>query len=96
MNTPSTACASSSEHGKVYIAISLQTCNGANGILLYSGQQYELLAWLDNVTFPMEANFADVDFARETYIEVVRRIVNCGVRLSSGIRFQSQSLKLIR
>ncbi|KAF4603768.1 hypothetical protein EYR40_000940 [Pleurotus pulmonarius] len=43
-----------------------------------SGQQYELLDWLDNVTFPMEANFADVYFARETYSEVVRRIVNCG------------------
>ncbi|KAJ8519515.1 hypothetical protein ONZ45_g3543 [Pleurotus djamor] len=43
-----------------------------------SGQQYELLQWLDNVTFPMEANFADVNFAKETYTSVVRRIINCG------------------
>jgi hypothetical protein len=29
-----------------------------------SGQQYELLDWLTEVTFPMETRFADVDFAR--------------------------------
>ncbi|KAL1721068.1 hypothetical protein EV715DRAFT_288613 [Schizophyllum commune] len=43
-----------------------------------SGQQYELLDWLEHVTFPMEAKFADVDFARRTYESVVQRIVNCG------------------
>ncbi|KAF9500518.1 Metallo-dependent hydrolase [Pleurotus eryngii] len=46
-----------------------------------SGQQHELLDWLDNVTFPMEANFADVEFARETYVEVVRRVINCGTTM---------------
>ncbi|KAI5899576.1 guanine deaminase [Schizophyllum commune H4-8] len=43
-----------------------------------SGQQYELLDWLKHVTFPMEAKFADVDFARRTYESVVQRIINCG------------------
>ncbi|PBK97077.1 guanine deaminase [Armillaria gallica] len=43
-----------------------------------SGQQYELLDWLSNVTFPMEAKFADLDFARDTYLSVVRRIINNG------------------
>ncbi|KAI0320127.1 Metallo-dependent hydrolase [Amylostereum chailletii] len=43
-----------------------------------SGQQYELLDWLNNVTFPMEAQFSDVDFARKAYGSVVRRIVDSG------------------
>lgn len=44
-----------------------------------SGQQYELLDWLDNVTFPMEARFQDVKFARKAYSTVVRRIIDFGV-----------------
>ncbi|KAJ7172322.1 hypothetical protein C8R46DRAFT_1348764 [Mycena filopes] len=43
-----------------------------------SGQQYELLAWLENITFPMESRFSDVDFARATYMSVVRRIIDSG------------------
>lgn len=45
-----------------------------------SGQQYELLDWLENVTFPMEATFADVKVAETTYRSVVRRVIDCGVR----------------
>ncbi|KAG6865190.1 hypothetical protein C0991_004561 [Blastosporella zonata] len=45
---------------------------------LGSGQQYELLDWLKNVTFPMEAKFSDIDFARRSYKSVVRRIIDCG------------------
>jgi len=45
----------------------------------FSGQQYTLLDWLEKVTYPMEAKFADVDFARRTYSSVVRRIVDAGV-----------------
>jgi guanine deaminase len=44
-----------------------------------SGQQYELLDWLYEVTFPMEARFSDVDFARRTYQLIVGRIINSGV-----------------
>ncbi|KAH9952108.1 Metallo-dependent hydrolase [Amylocystis lapponica] len=43
-----------------------------------SGQQYELLDWLSEVTFPMEARFADVAFARRTYDSVVKRIIDYG------------------
>ncbi|TFY78765.1 hypothetical protein EWM64_g5243, partial [Hericium alpestre] len=42
------------------------------------GQEYELLDWLNEVTFPMEAKFSDVDFARRTYESVVRRTINSG------------------
>ncbi|TFY57198.1 hypothetical protein EVG20_g8634 [Dentipellis fragilis] len=45
---------------------------------LGSGQQHELLDWLAEVTFPMEAKFKDLDFARRTYEKVVRRIVDSG------------------
>jgi guanine deaminase len=47
-----------------------------------SGQQYELLDWLNNITFPMEAKFSDIDLARRTYESVVRRVLDCGVRLT--------------
>ncbi|TDL27413.1 Metallo-dependent hydrolase [Rickenella mellea] len=43
-----------------------------------SGQQYELLDWLENVTFPMESKFSDAEFARKTYPSVVQRFINAG------------------
>ncbi|KAJ7271938.1 hypothetical protein B0H12DRAFT_1044019 [Mycena haematopus] len=43
-----------------------------------SGQQYELLDWLENITFPMESRFSNPDFARRTYPSVVRRIIDSG------------------
>jgi guanine deaminase len=45
-----------------------------------SGQQYELLDWLANVTFPMEAKFKDVTFAKRIYEHVVQTFINAGVR----------------
>ncbi|KIY63053.1 guanine deaminase [Cylindrobasidium torrendii FP15055 ss-10] len=45
---------------------------------LGSGGQYELLDWLQNVTFPMEAKFSDPEFARRTYTSVVQRVINNG------------------
>lgn len=47
---------------------------------LTSGGQYELLGWLEHITFPMEAKFADAEFARKAYTSVVRRIIDSGVR----------------
>jgi cytosine/adenosine deaminase-related metal-dependent hydrolase len=44
-----------------------------------SGQQYELLDWLMEVTFPMETRFANVDFARQAYELIVKRIIKSGV-----------------
>ena len=43
-----------------------------------TGQQYELLDWLANVTFPMEAKFKDVAFATRMYTRVVRDFINAG------------------
>ncbi|KAL5511607.1 hypothetical protein ACEPAH_4824 [Sanghuangporus vaninii] len=43
-----------------------------------SGQQYELLDWLENVTFPMESRFRDAEFAKMVYPEVVRRFIAFG------------------
>ena len=56
------------------------------------GQQYELLDWLDNVTFPMESKFSDLDFARRTYKSVVRQVINCGVRILSPFLFHNSSI----
>ncbi|KAJ7741578.1 Metallo-dependent hydrolase [Mycena maculata] len=43
-----------------------------------SGQSYELLEWLERITFPTESMFQDPDFARRTYTSVVRRIIDSG------------------
>ncbi|KAI0672953.1 guanine deaminase [Trametes maxima] len=43
-----------------------------------SGQQYELLDWLENVTFPMESRFGDTDFARRAYTSVIKRTIDYG------------------
>ncbi|KAF7323100.1 hypothetical protein HMN09_00090200 [Mycena chlorophos] len=43
-----------------------------------SGQQYELLDWLEKITFPMESKFRDPEFAKRTYPSVVRRIIDSG------------------
>ncbi|KAG1891362.1 hypothetical protein F4604DRAFT_1567654 [Suillus subluteus] len=42
------------------------------------GGEMELLQWLDNYTFPTEARFKDVEYAKRAYPDVVRRIVNSG------------------
>ncbi|THH30367.1 hypothetical protein EUX98_g3820 [Antrodiella citrinella] len=43
-----------------------------------SGQEHELLDWLAKVTFPTEAKFKDVAFARRAYTSAVRRIIDNG------------------
>ncbi|SCZ99504.1 BZ3500_MvSof-1268-A1-R1_Chr3-1g06043 [Microbotryum saponariae] len=42
------------------------------------GQQFELLDWLSNVTFPAEAQFKDAAYARRAYEEVVQRNLSVG------------------
>ena len=42
------------------------------------GQQYELLDWLQHVTFPRERRFEDVRYARKTYESVVQRLIDSG------------------
>ncbi|EAU88645.1 guanine deaminase [Coprinopsis cinerea okayama7 len=43
-----------------------------------TGQEYELLDWLKNVTFPMESKFADIEFAKRIYTKVVRDFIDNG------------------
>ncbi|BGP14651.1 hypothetical protein JCM10213_001639 [Rhodosporidiobolus nylandii] len=42
------------------------------------GQQFELLDWLENVTFPTEQRFSDPSYARRAYEGVVERVINAG------------------
>ncbi|CEL62969.1 hypothetical protein RSOLAG1IB_10616 [Rhizoctonia solani AG-1 IB] len=42
------------------------------------GGQYELLDWLNNVTFPTESRFDDTKFAERVYSPVVDRVLNSG------------------
>lgn len=42
------------------------------------GQQYELLDWLQFVTFPRERKFEDPIYAQKTYESVVERMINSG------------------
>ncbi|KXN91507.1 putative guanine deaminase [Leucoagaricus sp. SymC.cos] len=46
------------------------------------GGQYELLDWLNNVTFPKEAEFVNLEFAKEVYYDVVRRSLASGTTTS--------------
>lgn len=46
---------------------------------VFRGGQYELLDWLQNVTFPTEAKFQDVEYAKKAYTSVVQRVLDCGV-----------------
>ncbi|KAG8981318.1 hypothetical protein FRB94_009379 [Tulasnella sp. JGI-2019a] len=45
---------------------------------LGAGQEYELLDWLTNLTFPTEAKFADLEYALSTYTAVVQTVINHG------------------
>lgn len=65
------------ERESVYLFILLEE---VLNLIVYSGGQYELLGWLEHITFPMEAKFSHPEFARNTYTSVVRRIIDSGVR----------------
>ncbi|KAG7529026.1 hypothetical protein FFLO_05819 [Filobasidium floriforme] len=47
------------------------------------GQEYQLLDWLSNVTFPREAMFSDSTYATAVYEEVVKRTLAVGVTTAS-------------
>lgn len=44
-----------------------------------TGSTLQLLDWLDQLTFPLETKFSDVDFAKKVYPEVIRRNLKLGV-----------------
>ena len=64
--------------GGMYTALCLSSYDTHTNFFC-SGQEHELLDWLAEVTFPMEARFKDVDFAKRAYGTVVRRIIDSGV-----------------
>lgn len=76
------ACVSISEPGDVsYLQLLSSNCSDVSS---YSrGGEYQLLDWLEKVTFPTEARFAEADFARNTYRSVIRRSLSAGVSLDS-------------
>ena len=45
----------------------------------YRGQQYQLLEWLENVTFPTEAAFRDPEYAKSVYRDVIGTTISLGV-----------------
>jgi guanine deaminase len=60
-----------------------------------AGQQYELLKWLEQVTFPMEAKFKDPEFARKAYTKIVKRFIDAGVRSSILSSWKSQARSVV-
>jgi len=52
----------------------------SNDGFICSGQEYQLLEWLDKVTYPREAKFADDEYAKMVYSSVVKRLIDFGVR----------------
>lgn len=49
-----------------------------------AGQEYELLDWLNNVTFPREKRFEDAVYAEKTYNSVVSLIGHRPCKSSTG------------
>lgn len=47
------------------------------------GQGLHILDWLDQVTFPFEARFADADYARKTYKQTVADFLRQGITTAS-------------
>lgn len=47
------------------------------------GQGLHILEWLDQVTFPVEARFADADYARETYRHTIADFLRQGITTAS-------------
>ncbi|KAJ9124867.1 hypothetical protein QFC24_002796 [Naganishia onofrii] len=47
------------------------------------GQEYELLDWLQYLTFPREAKFTDLEYAEKVYDQVVKRNLNAGTTTCS-------------
>lgn len=62
------------------------------------GLDLPLLQWLETYTFPLEAAFADNDFAQQVYEAVVRRTINCGTTLAAyfATNYRESSLILAK
>lgn len=59
------------------------------------GLDLPLLRWLETYTFPLEAAYKDVDFARKIYEAVVRRTISCGTTLATYFATNHKDSSLI-
>ncbi|GAA5969899.1 hypothetical protein JCM11641_008078 [Rhodosporidiobolus odoratus] len=59
------------------------------------GQQFELLDWLSNVTFPAEAEFSDPVYARRAYEGVVEKVINSGTTTCCWYGTLHQTTKIL-
>lgn len=59
-------------------------CFCAQNVLIITcrGGEYELLEWLDKLTFPTETEFGNREHARVVYTGVVNKSLNCGASTS--------------
>lgn len=58
-------------------------CHAPQYVFSGTGMDLPLLEWLQKYTFPCEARFKDVDFARLAYEKSIRRHLKCGTTFAS-------------
>ena len=82
MSSNRPACTATPQHWKVGCSIFQRLYSYAH--TRHSGQEHELLDWLAKVTFPTEARFEDVAFARKSYTS--SRIIQFWIVNQTGIQ----------
>ena len=58
-------------------------CHAPQYVFTGTGMDLPLLAWLEKHTFPCEARFANLDFARSPYEKSITRHLKCGTTFAS-------------
>ena len=58
-------------------------CHAPQYVFSGTGMDLPLLAWLEKYTFPCEARFADVEFAKTAYDKSIRRHLKCGTTFAA-------------
>jgi cytosine/adenosine deaminase-related metal-dependent hydrolase len=58
-------------------------CHAPQYVFSGTGMDLPLLAWLEKYTFPCEARFSDLAFAREAYEKSIKRHLKCGTTFAS-------------
>jgi cytosine/adenosine deaminase-related metal-dependent hydrolase len=58
-------------------------CHAPQYVFSGTGMDLPLLAWLEKYTFPCEAKFGDVTFARNAYEKAIRRHLKCGTTFAA-------------
>jgi cytosine/adenosine deaminase-related metal-dependent hydrolase len=58
-------------------------CHAPQYVFTGTGMDLPLLAWLEKYTFPCEARFGDINFARAAYEKSIRRHLKCGTTFAA-------------